>query len=502
MPSLMRVLRGNVGQIGIGVLVILAVTVPHFFLAGLVGYRSLALLYLLAVACLSLLLNTAAVVVLTFCSALLWIYLFVPPRFSVLGSSLEDTLMFVVYFVTAFATGVLTSRLKSSERMIAKRERRMEFLHDFARSLSELRDAASIAAMSTRKVADHFGGEAVLLLRGGNGELAPCRGCPQPPLSEPELRAARRCCATGSSAGGPGERPPESRFRFAPLATPDSVLGVFGVEPAPGSGWTAVQETDLTTLARTLSISLEREALHEERERMLVERESERLGSILLSTVSHQLRTPLTAIKGAASSLLDEGELSDPSTRRALLGEVIGASERLNSIVENLLSMNRLESGNLRLRRAPVDAQELVSVALAQVRLESGDHPVRTVGVAGGLAISVDLVLMVQVLANILQNAYRYTPPGTPVEVSVRPEGKDLCIQVRDWGPGVTEQELPRLFDRFFRGERVRESGTGLGLSICAGVVQAHGGSCRAFLPEGGGLGISLVIPGAVVEES
>jgi two-component system sensor histidine kinase KdpD len=276
---------------------------------------------------------------------------------------------------------------------------------------------------------------------------------------------------------------------------------VLGIALPGGKAWTPQQEDDLATIVRTLSISLEREVLRHEQEASLIARESERLGRILLNTISHEMRTPLTAIQGAATSLLDEEGPADPALRSALLSEILNASVRLNNIVENLLSMNRLESGHLKLRSSTVDVEELLSVALAAVRSEAGSREVTVSGLVKGTAVSVDFVLMVQALAGILQNACRHTPDGTPVEVSVHGEGRDMTIQVRDWGPGVPEFELPHLFEKFFRGEGAQAGGTGLGLTISAGIVQAHGGDIGALLPEGGGLAIVLRIPGCVIEE-
>ncbi len=500
--STSRYLMEIVGHTGVAAAVITVLTVPNIFLLHLIGYRSVAIIYLLGITCLSLFLNTASVVIVAVVSALLWIYLFIPPRFAILGASLEDTLMFVMYVISAFVTGVLTSRLKSSQRMLAQRERRMEFLHDFTRALSEETDLGKIAAMSRERISTYFGGDAVILLRAENGDLSPVPPCPQQPLDPDELAAARQCFSCGKPANRYTGTPVTERFHFVPLATPDTVVGVFGISIPGGKPWDANHKNYLSTLVRALSISLERETLHNEHQKRLIEGESERLGKILLNSVSHEMRTPLTAIQGAATSLLDEGGPADPELRSALLSEVLDASVRLNSIVENLLSMNRLESGHLKLKRSTVDVEELLSVALASVRTESAGHPVRMLGTISGQAVSVDFVLIVQVFSNIFQNAFRHTPDGTPIDVSVRCEGQELHAEIRDWGPGVSERELPRLFEKFYRGEKARGGGTGLGLSICAGIVQAHGGEIKAYLPKDVGFAVSFRIPHCLAEES
>lgn len=496
-----RVLGETAWNVAVAAAVIGALTAANSFLLHLSGYRAMSILYLLAITCLSLFLNIAAVIFAAALSAFLWIYLFIPPRLAILGASFEDTLMFLTYFISAFVSGVLTSRLRSSRRKLEQRERRIEFLYAFARALSEESDPGRIMEMSLRRISAHFGGETVILLRSESGGLEQTSAGRRLSLTQADLDAAGLCLDSRMPAGRFTLAAGAAGFHFVPLATPDTVIGVFGISVPEGRPWGPAQEGFLSTLARTLSISLEREELHSERQKALIARESERLGKILLNTVSHQMRTPLTAIQGAASSLLDEGAPTDPALRSALLTEVLEASLRLNNIVENLLSMNRLESGHLKLKRSTVDVEELISLALSPLKSESARHPVRISGPANDLAVSVDAALMVQVFINVFQNAFRHTPDGVPVQVFVRRQDRGIRAEIRDWGPGVPKGELPRLFEKFYRGENAPGGGTGLGLTICAGIVRAHGGAIEALLPEGGGLSIVIRLPDCIAEE-
>jgi len=488
MSRLRHGLLPGLGQTAIGAAAMGTASILNMFLVDLVGYRSVALIYLLAINLLSLVLSTTAIIVAALFSAVLWIYLFIPPRFAIRGASVEDLLMLAMYFITAFVSGVATSRLRESRG-------RMEFLHDFARSLSELGDAPQIATMSVQRIASYLGRRAVIFLRGEDGRIDGAHPIPETGLAEADVLAVEACFAGRQPAGRQAGDPSPALFAFFPLRTPDAVVGVFGLALPGRRLWRPARENDLVLLLRTLSISLEREALHKAQEKIVIEKESERLGSILLNTVSHEIRTPLTAIQGAASSLLEEGGDANPALRSALLTEVLDASDKLNGTVENLLSMSRLESGRLKLHRTIVDVEELMGIALDSVRPETGNHPLKEDLAAGEATVSVDFVLMAQAVANLLQNAFRHTPDGTPVEVTVRPDGGEIELTVQDRGPGVGEGDLPHLFDKFYRGEKAFGGGTGLGLAISAGIVQAHGGRIAARLREGGGLAFTIRLP-------
>ena len=225
-------------------------------------------------------------------------------------------------------------------------------------------------------------------------------------------------------------------------------------------------------------------------------RESERLSKILLHTVSHELRTPLTTIKGSITALMDTATGEDPEARGLLLSETLTASDRLNAIVENLLSMSRLESGMLRVKRSETDVIDLVSVVADALRRQTKDHPLSIRIDEEVPSVSLDFILMVQVLTNILTNSARHTPAGTPIQLSVEKIENGVSFTVSDEGPGVPPDELPHLFETFFRGKKAATGGVGLGLSICKGIVVAHGGRIAAFVNRKGGLSISIILPG------
>ena len=478
------------------VLVVAAVTGINLLALPLVGYRSVSIIYLLAVIGLAFFSNRLAVIVGAVLSALLWNFFFLPPRFTFIITRPEDILMFFLYFVTAAALAFLMFRLRRSQSMLSVRARRLSLLLDFSQELSLRRTLADIVVAGLQHISRYVGGELVVFLKDENGDLERTpRSLTGVEIDEKEYAAAHWCFGNRVPCGRYTDTLHMAGFHYVPLLTPDSAVGVVGIRPEEGKSWLQDQEDSLQMLGRTLALSIERELLAQENRRNLMARESERLGRVLLNSVSHELRTPLTTIKGSVTALMDPVAGEDPDTRAVLLLETLTATDRLNAIVENLLSMSRLESGMLRLKKSDTDIFDLVSVVADALRRQSKDHPLSISVDEEVPAVSLDFILMVQVLTNIVANSARHTPPGTPIQLTVQKEGTGVEITVADEGPGVPPDELPHLFDTFFRGRKAATGGVGLGLSICKGIVEAHGGQISAFVNRKGGLSVRVHLP-------
>jgi two-component system sensor histidine kinase KdpD len=480
-------------------LAIAAVTVVNLLALPLIGYRSVSIVYLMAVIALALFTSRLAVIVASVLSALLWNYFFLPPRFTFTITKLEDVLMFFLYFLTAAALAFLMSRLRANQRMLGERARRMGVLLDFSQSLSQQRTLDGIVQAGLEYVSRYFEVDAAAFLQDSAGGLERQPRCLTPTsVEEKEYGVARWCFDSRTPCGAYTDTLHMARFHYIPLLTPGAAVGVLGVSRAADTVWLPEQEDSLQMLGRTLALSIERELLAEENRRNLMARESERLGRVLLNTVSHELRTPLTAIKGSITALMDPVTGGDAEAHRLLMEETLTAADRLNAIVENLLSMSRLESGMLRLKRSPTDLQDLVSVAADALRRQSRDHPLSLHVEEEIPPVSLDFILMAQVLSNLLTNAARHTPPGTAIRLSVEKTSDGISITVADEGPGVPPEELPHLFETFFRGKNAAAGGMGLGLPICKGIVEAHGGRIVAYLTRTGGLSVTIVLPGTL----
>ena len=491
-------LRAERAPIAKMILVIAVVTGANLLALPVIGYRSASILYLMAVIGLAFFTDRAAVLIAAALSAILWDYFFLPPRFTFLITKLEDVLMFFLYFLTAAALAFLMSRLRLNQRMLGVRARRMGLLLDFSQSLSRQTSLDGIVAAGLEYVSRYLEVEVIAFLPEAGGALQRAPHGIGAGVDEKEQGVARWCFDSRTPCGKYTDTLHMAQFHYIPLLTATAAVGVLGVRLLKDAAWLPDQEDSLQMLGRTLSLSIEREQLAEENRKNLMARESERLGRVLLNTVSHELRTPLTTIKGSITALMDSVTGSDPEARATLLSETLTAVDKLNAIVENLLSMSRLESGMLRVKRSSTDVMDLASVVADSARRLSSDHPL-TISIDEDIPlVSLDFILMVQVLANLLGNVAAHTPPGTAVQLSVEKAGNGITITVADNGPGVAPGELPHLFETFFRGKNAATGGVGLGLPISKGIVEAHGGSIAAFINRTGGLSVKIGLPESI----
>jgi two-component system sensor histidine kinase KdpD len=294
---------------------------------------------------------------------------------------------------------------------------------------------------------------------------------------------------------------PGSRLRYVPAEARGKALGVIGLVPPPGRAWTRSDDNLLLSLGKTLAVSIERSISEARGRRAALELESERLGRILLDSVSHELRTPLTTITGSISALRDDALAADPAIRRELLDGALEASDRLDGIVGDLLSLSRIESGMLRLTRRSADLGEIARAAIDGAGARGRE--IRVSIPEDARSATLDAPLVGRLVANLLRNAACYSPEEAPIDLSFEESGSALAIGVRDYGKGVPEGELEAIFDKFRRGPQASAAtgGLGLGLAICRGIAQAHGGRVTARNAPGGGLEVTALFPSCVAAE-
>ena len=283
-----------------------------------------------------------------------------------------------------------------------------------------------------------------------------------------------------------------------PLGSDDNHLGVAAIRLPAGQGEPSTDERSLAlTMVQDIGQALQRARLAEELEGARVQGETERLRNALLSSVSHDLRSPLASMIGSAGTLSSYGDQLPPSERQELLEAILGEGQRLDRYIQNLLDMTKLGHGTLKLNRDWTDAAEIVAAATTRLRKLFPDLKVDIELPPQTLLLYVHPALIEQALFNILENAARFSPPGQAVRVVVRPKGEQIQIDVIDRGPGIPEDERARIFDMFYsvsRGDRAPQ-GTGLGLAICRGMIGAHGGSVEALPGDGVGTTIRITLP-------
>ena len=456
-----------------------------------------AMLYLLAVVVVSGRYARGPAVATSLLSIAVVDYCFVPPFYTFSVSDAGYVLTFAVMLLIALAMSRLTSRIREQAIASRGREERTAALYALSRDLAAAPDADALGRIIASRARETFGGSAAVLIPGAGGDLRWPADTPAPDDAEKELGVARWSLAHGRAAGRGTDTLPAAQHLFVPLAASDRTVGVLAIDnPDPARLREPEQRRLLDAFAGQAGLALERARLADASRRTQVEMEAERLRTSLLSSLSHDLRTPLGAIEGAATTLLDTGTDLAPGTRRDLAQTVVEESQRMTRLVGNLLNMIRVETGSLQAEKEWQPLEEVVGVALIRMADKLKAHRVTTDLPADLPLVPIDGLLIEQVLVNLLENAAKYTPAGTEITIQARAEADAVIVEVADRGPGIPEGEEERIFDKFHRlPGGAASGGVGLGLTICRGIVAAHGGRISASGRPGGGAIFRIQLP-------
>ena len=420
-------------------------------------------------------------------------FFFVPPRFSFAVSDIQYLVTFAVMLLVGLLIGQLTAGLRFQAQVSASRERRAQSLFELTRDLSGALLAQQVAELGEAAVRRHFGGQVVVATTDANDRLVL-------PAKAPEgfdASVADWCFSNSQPAGFATATLAAQTWHYVPLHAPMRVRGVLALQPAQPR-WLLIpeQKQHLDTLARQVAIALERVHYVEIAQQALVEMESERLRNALLAAISHDVRTPLTALIGLAEQLRRSQPPLAPAQSEAAATLVEQARE-LNTMVSNLLDMARLQSGSVNLRLEWGSFEEVVGSALRCVAPSMPSANVRVRIPPGLPLVEFDAALIERVLVNLLENAAKYGAP--PVEVEATAKEHSLVITVRDHGAGLPTTLQGReqtLFEKFTRGQPESSTrGVGLGLAIAKAVVDAHKGHIEAANAEGGGALFTVTLP-------
>lgn len=457
---------------------------------------NMVMVYLLAVVLAAVRLDLKPAIMTAILGVLAFDFFFVPPQ---LTFAVADT-QYIITFVALFTVGVVISTLvaRSRERAEAMRIREVQTasLYYLSRDLAAAVDIGAVMKAVVRNVEEALNAQVALFLPEGErlDLMATSDGLA---LDFKEQAVADWAFRNRHTAGRGTDTLVSAGLIYLPLQTPASVLGVMGVRLENEVDYRSTESRRLLDAFTTqAAMAMERVQFSRQAERAQILQARENLERALLNSISHDLRTPLSSVTGVLSSLRDEGaHLSEPA-RRELLDTACGEAERLNRFVGNLLDMTRIEAGAVRLNLEPCDVQDLVGCAIAALEPRINTRTVSFKMLPVMPLVPMDMVLMTQVLVNLLDNAMKYSPPESGIEISTHTDKTWLTIVVADRGPGVPEQDLKRVFDKFYRIPVPEGAGgTGLGLSICKGIVEAHGGRIKAENRDGGGLKIVIRLP-------
>ena len=433
-------------------------------------------------------------------------FIFVPPYFTFVVSDFRHIGTFSVMLSVGVVIGNLTERIRAQARLARAREQRTQALYRLGQELARSAGSTALVASAIQNVATQFQSRAVVLLPDGAGRLELPVHPFGFPLGDQEQGVAQWVFEHGEPAGLGTLTLPGARATYLPLKGTRGNLGVMGVLPEGAPQWAEPDQRQLLeAFANQTALALERSLLAEQSTADRRRADEERLRNALLSSVSHDLRTPLGVITGAVSTALETPDISD-ATRRDLLLSAQEEAQRLHRLVSNLLDITRLEAGPLELHTEWIPIEEVLGAALDRRELDQDSARVRIHLPDKLPLVAMDAVLMEQVLVNLIDNALKYSPPGSEVDVKVWSAGKTLTLSVADHGPGIAPGEEARIFEKLTRGAAAAgRPGAGLGLAICRGIVTAHGGQIQAVNhPQGGAqflVSLPLGAPPAIPEE-
>ena len=479
---------------------------------------NLVMVYLLATVVTAWRFGRGPSVLATVLGVLLFDFMFVPPYYSFAVADTQYLITFSVMLVIGLVISGLTAFGRRQASVARHRERRTRELYDLSRELAGSRHLDELCAILCRHVGATMDGEAAVLLPDAErhiqdpdnfcsrGEMRPHAAVNRLPVPGNELGIAQYSFDHREMAGLNTGTLAGADAIYLPLKALQRCVGVLGVRPvdfesSPGQALRQLQVPEQMRLLEAFvsqsAVAMERVQLAEAAQTADLEIESERMRNVLLSSISHDFRTPLATIIGSASTLLDSGAQIDCRQAAPIVAAgVFDEAQRMNRLVGNLLDLTRLSSGSIALKREWVAMEELVGAVLARL-----DHALSgrkiAVDVAANLPlVACDEVLIAQVLTNLIENAIKHTLPGTAIAIGAEAAGGRVLVRVRDHGPGLPPGEELRVFEKFHR-VRVEEaqSGFGLGLTICKYIVEAHGGSISASNVVDGGAEFSFSLP-------
>jgi two-component system sensor histidine kinase KdpD len=426
----------------------------------------------------------------TLLSILAFDFFFVSPRYSFYVSSPGYFVTFAVMLIVALVVSTLTLKVRDQADTVKQRERRTAALYGLSRKLVHEREIDQLSAIAAMHISEVFSSHVVILVPDDKGALTvPATEPITFPLDQKELSVAEWTYKHGEQAGLGTDTLSGAKAVYLPLVTGSQMVGVMGVMPSHVEGlFDQEQIRMLESFANQIAMAIDRAMIAKEAQAMLLKAETEELRSTLLSSVSHDLRTPLAAIKGATTTLLQKNVTLETSESRDLLQTIYEESEHLTHIIRNVLDMTRIETKAIKVKKEWESIEEITGAVLNRLSEELGTRKVK-VDIPNEIPlVPFDPLLIEQVLTNLIDNAIKYTPADTPISLTAQMDGESMLMEVADRGAGIPAGEEESIFEKFVRGSTAG-GGIGLGLTICRAIVNAHGG--RIWVenrPKGGAI--------------
>lgn len=471
------------------------------FLQPFIGYIAVGCVFLFSVCLSGLFFSRTSVLLLALALSGIHNFFFIPPLHSFAVSRPEDIMMLLMFFVTAATVGHLTSRLKGKERVLRTREDGAIALYELTKQLAKAQSVDDVARVGISQIAKIANLDVSLYLVGRSeaSNRLNIHVASTFVEGEKEKAVAEWVFQNSKPAGRFTDTLQASQGFYLPLLGKSGPLGVVGINVKKQGEIDTEHLLLIKTCIQQIASALERETFHQQAKDIYVLEETQKLYKTLLDSVSHELKTPLAAIKGSASALLDPKIKSSPDASDNLATEILLGSSRLQRLVENLLDMTRLESGMLKSKAMSCGIEDLLGSVLRKMAVEVPGRKI-DVSIAKNVTdVTCDPVLVEQALANILHNALVYSPESTAVEIIVDKDGEYLRIDIKDHGHGLPKDNPDQIFEKFYRAHPEKTGGIGLGLSIARRLIELQKGKLTAKNHEGGGALFSVYLPLEVI---
>lgn len=484
-----------------GLLMVVAVTVISALFADHIELINVALLYQLPVMMSAFWWGRWPSYLTAFCAVVLFDFFFIPPVFTLNVADIKHFWSFIIFLIVAFIIGGRTEQLRRQAATARQRELSTRALFDFSREIAAVVDLDFIAKRLVKQVAETVGRSIAVMLPDKAGKLSvwaeyQSQGKPLSLTEEPlEAAAAAWAFEYGRAAGSSTDISPEARYFYVPLKTNDSTVGILAIH-LTGLRVSPEEKRLIEAWVGLAAIAVERVNYAEKAREAALLAESDRLRTALFNSISHELRTPLSSIVGSVSTLLEAEGVYSEKARHELLETIYEGAARMERLITNLLDTARLESGMMRLKIDWCDMVDIIGTALQRLGEAVSHYAVEVEAEQDLPLLRADCVLLEQVMINLLDNAMKYSAYQGEISIAVKPEDRSILVSVADRGSGIPEEDLSRIFDKFYRVQQPKHiSGTGLGLSICKAIIEAHGGTVWAEHRGGGGSVISFRVP-------
>ncbi|EPY6470359.1 DUF4118 domain-containing protein [Clostridium sporogenes] len=432
-------------------------------------------------------------------------FFFTEPYYSLSAYRSDYPVTFAIMLIAAVITSTLTSRIKKEARISSIREKRMELLYYINKGLLKSRNKNQVIEFCGKNLFEMFNRPVIISVANSRHQLEESNNYIFNNNDEAnifqstiEKQAILESFKIGKAVGVGTNISIHNNAYYQPIIGQSSILGIIGLSCFDGNLLSENDKILLKSVSTQIALAIEREHLFEKQKKANLETEKEKLRGNLLRSISHDLRTPLTGILGSVTTIIDNNDVLDNDTKNELLENIFKDASWLVHSVENILSMTRIDEGKLEIKKNLELVEEIISGAISKVKRFGENHTLK-VGVPDKLIlVNVDGLLIQQVIVNLIDNAIKYTPANSVIEINVKEKNDRVIFQVLDNGNGILEEDLNNIFDRFYISTKsgyLEKRGTGLGLAICKSIIEAHGGEIFAFNNLSGGATFEFSLP-------